>query len=542
MQKAPDAREDVCPQCKIRTVFTSGSCPYCGYIFESTGQSIKAESPVQPEKQQYVVHQQFPGAHDAKLEYICPRCGAKADPRAGNCSNCGYIGSMSYYMPQQEVHSHEMPLPAIPMRQQSAPPKPPTPAQREEQIRPCPSCGASVSVDSRYCWQCGNYCGAGRRSTAQSFPTSALDKTKNSIISGMSSAQPAMRPPEPVMYRAEEAAVPSYNAAPYVTTPRDIPITDLEYPGEAGYGREKKKKAKRDERKEQAYPGEKKKFPTGLLAAILVVAVALVGMVIFTVSQIMSNPTSPSTVATVADTTPPKISGIGVANVTNTSATIEWTTDEKATSQIMLCFSDTCTYTDPDSTLVKNHSVILNDIQLDVMYKITVISQDSSGNESTQVLEQKFVASSQPDNTVVGLEVGNRAPDFTLKDLNGADVKLSDFKGKIVILNFWRVDCAPCVAELPYMQQIYETWSSQPLEIVAVNLGENPSAIVQPFITSKGYTFTVLLDSGGTVKSDYQVTSWPRTFFIDSNGVIKEPVRIGEFATKAEIEAILNGL
>ncbi len=536
LQKAPDAREDVCPQCKVRTVFTSGSCPNCGYIFETQGTiDINREPQTHSEQRQNVVHQQMPITHNTKLEYICPRCRVKADPRTNNCTNCGYIGSMSYSLPQYQAPSHEITPVSTPVRQPVTPPRPPVQTQKDTQTRPCPTCGASVPVDSRYCWQCAGYCGLGRRSTAQSFPIREIEKTKNSIVAGMSS-------PSPIYRTNDGAAISGYNTAPpYIGTQRDIPITDLEYPGETGRGHEQRRK-KGGERREKAYPGAKRGFPTGLLAAIIVVAVALAGMIIFVVSQIVS-PSSSSSVATPAiDKTPPVISGVSVVNVTNTSATIEWTTDEKATSQVMLCFNDTCTYTPPDSKLVKNHSVIVNDIELGVPYKITVISQDSSGNEKTEELEQKFTTTNQQATATVGLAVGNQAPDFTLKDLNGNDVSLGSLKGKIVIINFWATTCAPCVAELPYFQQIRQNWTTKPLEILAINLGETGTTVVQPFVSSKGYIFTVLLDSSGTVKSTYQVTSWPRTFFIDANGIIKVPVKIGEFGTKTEIEAILNSM
>ena len=72
--------------------------------------------------------------------------------------------------------------------------------------------------------------------------------------------------------------------------------------------------------------------------------------------------------------------------------------------------------------------------------------------------------------TEIGLQEGNKAPDFQLKTLNGTDVKLSELQGKKVILNFWATWCPPCKAEIPHMQDFYESSNKTEVEILAVNL------------------------------------------------------------------------
>lgn len=116
-----------------------------------------------------------------------------------------------------------------------------------------------------------------------------------------------------------------------------------------------------------------------------------------------------------------------------------------------------------------------------------------------------------------GLEVGNTAPDFELKLLTGEMTKLSDYRGKKVMLNFWATWCPPCKAEMPEMQQFYEATKDE-VAILAVNM--DPQNDVAGFVKDMGITFPILLDEKNEVNQNYQIISIPTTFFIDENGVI----------------------
>lgn len=116
-----------------------------------------------------------------------------------------------------------------------------------------------------------------------------------------------------------------------------------------------------------------------------------------------------------------------------------------------------------------------------------------------------------------GLEVGNIAPDFELKSLSGEPAKLSDYKGKKVMLNFWATWCPPCKAEMPEMQKFYEA-NKENVEILAVNM--DPKADVAGFVKERGLTFPILLDEKNEVNKNYQIVSIPTTFFIDEKGII----------------------
>jgi peroxiredoxin len=116
-----------------------------------------------------------------------------------------------------------------------------------------------------------------------------------------------------------------------------------------------------------------------------------------------------------------------------------------------------------------------------------------------------------------GLKVGAKAPDFELKTLTGETVKLSDLKGKKVMLNFWATWCPPCKAEMPAMEQFHKEAGNE-VVILAVNI--DPHLDVQAFVDENKITFPIPLDAEDTVNEMYQVLSIPTTYFIDTKGNI----------------------
>lgn len=148
-------------------------------------------------------------------------------------------------------------------------------------------------------------------------------------------------------------------------------------------------------------------------------------------------------------------------------------------------------------------------------------SQVSNPN-NTITTENKSSDKKQNDNfkNETALKISKtKAMDFKLKDLNGKEVSLSNYKGKKVFLNFWATWCPPCKAEMPEMEKLYQETKDSDLVILAVNLDEDKDT-VQKFINSNKYNFPVLLDTGNIVASQYEVVSIPTSFFIDKEGNI----------------------
>lgn len=143
-----------------------------------------------------------------------------------------------------------------------------------------------------------------------------------------------------------------------------------------------------------------------------------------------------------------------------------------------------------------------------------------------------------------GTSVGLLAPDFTLNTLDGQAVKLSDLRGKHVLVNFWVTWCIPCKEELPALQTLYQDYKDKDLVILSVDgIGKDKLDNVKTWVQQDSLTYPILLDENDKVYNNYQVKFYPTTFFIDSQGIIRS-ITLGsnteeEFRTK--IEKLISG-
>ncbi len=126
----------------------------------------------------------------------------------------------------------------------------------------------------------------------------------------------------------------------------------------------------------------------------------------------------------------------------------------------------------------------------------------------------------------IGTQKGNIAPDISLYDLNGKEVRLSDFRGQVVMLNFWATWCGPCESEMPTMEAIYKKYKDSGFVILAVDVGDS-EVKVKRYIKEHNLTFPVLLDWSQAIAGDFAIIGFPTTFIIDQNGVIRAVV-VGE--------------
>lgn len=112
------------------------------------------------------------------------------------------------------------------------------------------------------------------------------------------------------------------------------------------------------------------------------------------------------------------------------------------------------------------------------------------------------------------------APSFTLQDLDGESVSLEDYRGQVVLLNFWATWCTTCITEFPVIQAEYTRLEDQGFVVLAVNYDE-PQSQVQAYVEEMSLTMPVLLDPGANTVSQYRVRGFPTSFIIDADGVIR---------------------
>lgn len=119
------------------------------------------------------------------------------------------------------------------------------------------------------------------------------------------------------------------------------------------------------------------------------------------------------------------------------------------------------------------------------------------------------------------LTVGTPAPDFTLPRLDGGQIRLSDLRGRPVLVNFWASWCAPCRSEMPALDRIAREYQQRGLVVVGINQLEDPQTVEQ-FVQEFGLSFTIALDRDGVASRDWRVYGIPQTYLVGPDGVIRK--------------------
>jgi thiol-disulfide isomerase/thioredoxin len=120
-----------------------------------------------------------------------------------------------------------------------------------------------------------------------------------------------------------------------------------------------------------------------------------------------------------------------------------------------------------------------------------------------------------------GTRVGFLAPPFTLERLGGGVSGLTEFRGRVVLLNFWATWCAPCRAEMPSLEALSHQFPSQDFLVVGIATDYEGAQIVEPFMESFGLTFPILLDPEMQVNDRFEIRSLPTSIVLDRRGVIR---------------------
>lgn len=253
---------------------------------------------------------------------------------------------------------------------------------------------------------------------------------------------------------------------------------------------------------------------------------------------VTANTTQPATIITPKVTTIPRLIGNKPEVIpTDSSVTLAWQTDEKSKSTVKYGTTKACDFFSPEeSTYKTEHNVYLPNLTSDTLYYYQIIAINEAGNNNTLV-EASFRTESRSE---AAPYVASKAPDFSLRTLEGKQVSLSQYRGKKVILNFWASWCTPCKVELPHLQEIWAKYKDgNEVMVLTVAGSESVESEIRSYIDSKGYTFPVCLDATESTFNRYDLTTIPKTYFIDKNGIIKK-IQQGMFTSPGEIEFMLS--
>lgn len=142
------------------------------------------------------------------------------------------------------------------------------------------------------------------------------------------------------------------------------------------------------------------------------------------------------------------------------------------------------------------------------------------------------------------VRVGGPAPDFTLPKLEGGDVSLKDYRGRVVVLNFWATWCPPCVEEMPSLVAFAGQMEPTGVAVLGVSVDHDVEALRQ-FVARYNVGFTIARDIGQRVSSRYGTSMYPETYIIDKDGKISEklvgPVNWQDPRTLSLVQSVAGG-
>ena len=131
------------------------------------------------------------------------------------------------------------------------------------------------------------------------------------------------------------------------------------------------------------------------------------------------------------------------------------------------------------------------------------------------------------------------APDFVSENLRGGNTGLADYRGKLVLLNFWATWCMPCRAEMPGMEKLWQRYKEQGFVVAAVSVDEGSRGRIETFSKLLDLSFPILLDPESKVSDLYKVSNMPTSFLIDGNGkIISRIVGTEEWASAEAVRLI----
>ena len=156
-----------------------------------------------------------------------------------------------------------------------------------------------------------------------------------------------------------------------------------------------------------------------------------------------------------------------------------------------------------------------------------------------------LVSCSRPDSSKATEVAAEKkpAPDISVISVaSGTTLKLSELKGKVVLLNFWATWCPPCREEIPSMMKLNSSMTGKPFQMVAVSIDEGGKSTIESFFKETGFSLPTYLDASGASPKVYGVTGVPESFIIDKQGIVVKKIIGGLAWDSPEVILFLEGL
>lgn len=211
---------------------------------------------------------------------------------------------------------------------------------------------------------------------------------------------------------------------------------------------------------------------------------------------------------------PPVISNVQISKATESAVWITWETDRRAVTELTYCEEGaTLLNTFSENTTGTNHEAIIQPLDGERIYAFVIRANDPQNQRI--IAEYEGLISLKN-----GARIMQRAPDFTLPSVKGENIQLSHYRGKVVLLAFWSMNCPSCQKKILLLQQAFDRTGDDRVSIITVH-GPAREDVIKSYCSSHGLTLPVLLDLQADAGSSYGVVQLPATFLLDQSGVIR---------------------
>ena len=168
----------------------------------------------------------------------------------------------------------------------------------------------------------------------------------------------------------------------------------------------------------------------------------------------------------------------------------------------------------------------------------TTTTQKSPNETSNETTAQADESNTSGTDKTENSSAASYSNDFTLKDLSGKEVSLSDFAGNIIVLNFWATWCPPCKAEIPDFVEVYNAYKDKGVSFIGVSVDEDFDAL-KNFVSDNQINYVIVNDPNSAVSNYWGINAIPTTFFLDEEGKVLDSV-VGQVPKENLISVIEN--